>query len=52
MLMIVAVIPKTILVATSVVLDEAEEDMLTGQVVPGNGADEWSLALPRVIERL
>ena len=52
MLIVVAVIPKTILVAISVVLDEAEEDMLTRQGVRGNGAEEGDIALCQVMERL
>ena len=52
MLIIVAVIPKTMLVAISAMLDEAEEDMLAGQLVRGDGAEEWDIALYQVKERL
>ena len=49
MLIKVAVIPKTILVAISVVLDEAEEDMLTGR---GTRAEEGDLGVCQGMERL
>ena len=52
MLMIVAVIPKTTLIAISGVLDEAEEDMLTGQLVRGTRAEEGDLRVCPGMERL
>ena len=52
MLMMVAVIPKTTLMAISVVLDEAEEDMLTGQGVRGKGAEEGYFGVCQRMERL
>ena len=51
MLMMVAVIPKTTLMAISVVLDEAEEDMLTGQLVRDTRA-EGDFAVWQEMERL
>ena len=52
MLIIVAVIPKTILVAISVVLDEAEEDMLRGHLVRGKSAEEGDFGVCQGMERL
>ena len=52
MLMMVAVIPKTTLMAISVVLDEAEEDMLTGQLVRGTRAEEGDFGVWQGMERL
>ena len=52
MLMIVAVIPKTMLMAISVMLDEAEGDMLAGQLVRGGSAEDGDFALCQVTEKL
>ena len=50
--MMVAVIPKTTLMAISIVFDEAEEDVLTGQLVWGTRAEEADFGVCQGMERL